>query len=76
MSNAVWQETFKVYIQLLQLDGSSRLLVKGVQGAKFVAEDEKYLVYSSHGSTANPLIVRDKRSGSTVASVRLRHDIQ
>ena len=58
------------------LDGSSRLLVEGVQGAKFVAEDAKYLVYSSHGSTANPLIVRDKRSGSTVASIRLRNDIQ
>jgi hypothetical protein len=57
-------------------DASVRTVVEGVPGARFVAEDERFLVYSSRGSNANPLVVRDKRGGARVASVRLRNDIR
>jgi uncharacterized protein len=56
-------------------DGSARNLAEGVRGGRFVAEDARYLVYSSEGANANPLVVFDKRANKRVATVRLRHAI-
>lgn len=53
-------------------DGSARNLVEGVFEGNFVAEDARYLVYSSVGFTANPLVVIDKGTNQRVASVRLQ----
>jgi hypothetical protein len=52
-------------------DGSARNLAEGVRGGKFVAEDARYLVYSSEGGSANPLVVFDKRANKRVARIRL-----
>ncbi len=52
-------------------DGSTRKIVDGVNDGVFVAEDDRFLVYSVRGTNANPLIVSDKRSNKRVASVRL-----
>jgi hypothetical protein len=56
-------------------DGGSRNLVERVPGGQFVAEDARYLVYSSQGSNANPLVVFDKRANKRVSTVRLRNAI-
>ena len=56
-------------------DGSARNLAEGVHGGRFVAEDARYLVYSSEGANANPLVVVDKRTNKRVATVRLRSPI-
>lgn len=56
-------------------DGSARNLAEGIRGGKFVAEDARYLVYSSKGANANPLVVFDKQSNQPVATVRLHHRI-
>lgn len=57
-------------------DGSFHNVIEGVPGARFVAEDDRYLVYSSRGGNTNVLSVRDKRSGVDVASAPLRQSIQ
>lgn len=56
-------------------DGSVRNLAEGVHGGTFVAEDARYLVYSSEGANANPLVVFDKRANKRVATVRLQQPI-
>lgn len=56
-------------------DGSARNLAEGVPGGRFVAEDARYLVYSSHGADANPLVVFDKRANKRAATVRLKSPI-
>lgn len=56
-------------------DGSARNLVEGVRGGRFVAEDARYLVYSSEGANASPLVVFDKHANKRVATVRLRQPI-
>lgn len=56
-------------------DGSTRNLAEGVRGGRFVAEDARYLVYSSEGANANPLVVFDKRANKRAATVRLRSPI-
>jgi hypothetical protein len=56
-------------------DGRASNLAEGVRGGRFVAEDARFLVYSSEGANANPLVVFDKRTNKRVASVRLQHGI-
>lgn len=56
-------------------DGTASNLVEGVRGGRFVAEDKRYLVYSSAGANANPLVLFDKRVNKRVASVRLQQTI-
>jgi uncharacterized protein len=56
-------------------DGSARNLAEGVRGGQFVAEDARYLVYSSEGTNANPLVVYDKRANKGVVTTRLRDAI-
>jgi hypothetical protein len=57
-------------------DGSFEKAVAGIPGARFIAEDSRYLVYSSRGDTATPLTVRDKSSGKSLASTDLTQSIQ
>jgi hypothetical protein len=56
-------------------DGSARHLAEGVRGGRFVAEDARYLVYSTQGANASPLVVVDKRDYKRVATVRLQQAI-
>jgi hypothetical protein len=56
-------------------DGTTRNLAEGVRGGRFVAEDARYLVYSSKGANANPLVVFDKRANKRLSTVRLRSPI-
>jgi hypothetical protein len=56
-------------------DGSSRKVVAGLPGAKFVTEDDRYRVYSSRGSNEYPLVVEDKHN-NTQATTSLRQHIQ
>lgn len=56
-------------------DGSAHNLAEGIAGGRFVAEDSRYLVYSSKGANANPLIVFDKHARKRVATVRLNQEI-
>lgn len=56
-------------------DGSARNLVEATRGGKFIAEDARYLVYSSEGANANPLAVIDKRTNKSLATVRLQQPI-
>lgn len=53
-------------------DGGVRNLAEGVPGGMFVAEDGRYLVYSSVGTNARPLVVFDKLANKRVATTRLR----
>lgn len=57
-------------------DGSFRNAVAGVPGARFVAEDDRYLVFSERNADADALAVLDKRSGAKVASIPLRQSLQ
>lgn len=56
--------------------GSARKLIEGVPGARFVAEDARYLVYGSRGGSGYLLTVRDRQSGESAASVELRRGVQ
>ncbi len=63
-------------VALNPADGSFRNVVKGLPGAKFIAEDPRYLIYSSRGSNDNPLVVLDKSSGARAATASLRQHIR
>lgn len=56
--------------------GGARKLVEGVPGVRFIAEDARYLVYSSRGGSGYLLTVRDRQSGGAVATVELRRGVQ
>lgn len=56
--------------------GGARLLVEGVPGARFIAEDARYLVYGSRGGSGSLLTVRDKQSGAAAATMELRRGVQ
>jgi hypothetical protein len=57
------------------VDGSSRNVVEGLPGAKFVTENERYRVYSSRGNSDYPLVVQDKSHKAQVMT-SLRQHIQ
>lgn len=58
-------------IDPLTLD--EKILIKSVFDGAFIAENDKYLIYSKRGllSNAFPLIVLDKKLNTTVASIKL-----
>ncbi len=57
-------------------DGGFQKVVADIPGARFIAEDSRYLVYSSRGNAATPLTLQDKHSGKPVASTNLNKSIQ
>lgn len=56
--------------------GKPRRVVEGVPGARFVAEDARYLVYSSRGGSGYVLTVQDSQSGESLATLELRRGVQ
>lgn len=56
-------------------DGSSETLVSGARNARFVASDERYVIFTSTTPVARPLVVQDRLSGERLSSIRLRDGI-
>lgn len=62
-------------ISIDPFDGSAESLVAPARGARLIASDERYIIYSTAGTTARPVVVADRATGRRLASVRLRDGI-
>jgi hypothetical protein len=56
-------------------DGSADTLAVPARQARYIAADSRYVVYSTAGSSARPVVVADRGTGQPLASIRLRDAI-
>jgi len=61
--------------ELDPISGKEKILVEDIHGAKFIAQNDKYLIISEKGQMANPLIVFDKKSKKKVKQIKLESQI-
>ena len=63
-------------IELDPLTGKENILIRNVKSAKFIAQNENYIVYNGHrASVATPLVVYDKESKSIIKVKKLSDKI-
>ncbi|MEQ1590596.1 MAG: lysozyme inhibitor LprI family protein [Gallionella sp.] len=53
-------------------DLKSEVVVAGHYGAKFVAQDDRYLVFNEKAQLTNPLIVLDRKTGKQLGKIKLQ----
>lgn len=61
--------------ELDPISGNEKILAEDIRGAKFIAQNDKYLIISEKGQMANPLIVFDKKSKKKVKQIKLESQI-
>lgn len=61
--------------ELDPISGKEKILVEDIHGAKFIAQNDKYLIISEKDQMANPLIVFDKKLKKKVKQIKLESQI-
>lgn len=56
-------------------DNSSETLPTGALDARFVAADDRFVIYTSKGTVAQPLVVQSRSSGQRLATISLRSGV-